>query len=200
MITVFLNKFINKNFFLEIMDPIIILKKYYDEDSYTYKVLIEHSKAVANKALEIAKRVPEFNPDLNFIYEFAMLHDIGIYLTHAPDIGCYGDKEYICHGYLGRDILLKENLEKHALACERHLGVGFSKKDIEILKFPLEKKDIFPITIEEEIVCFADKFFSKNQKNLSEQKSIEKIRKGLSTYGMDKVKKFDHWLIKFKEK
>lgn len=182
------------------MDPITILKKYYDEESYTYKVLIEHSKAVANKSLEIAKRVPELNPDLNFIYEFAMLHDIGIYLTDAPEIGCYGKKKYICHGYLGKEILLKENLEKHALACERHIGVGFSKKDIDNLRLPLPKKDIFPVTIEEEIVCFADKFFSKNENNLSKEKSIEKIRKGLSTYGKDKVKRFDYWLIKFKEK
>ena len=45
---------------------------------------------------------PELSLDKDFLYEAAMLHDIGIFLTDAAGIHCFGDKLYICHGYLER--------------------------------------------------------------------------------------------------
>src|SRR3990167_4819755 len=108
------------------MDVIKLLEKYYRPDSKTYYLLVRHSRLVANKALEVAERVKELGPDLKFIEEAAMLHDIGIFMTHAPEIECFGKKPYICHGYLGRELLEKEGFPKHALVCERHVGVGIS--------------------------------------------------------------------------
>lgn len=90
------------------MNPISIIQKYYDVNSPIYTLLVTHSESVAKKALEIAKNVPQLHPDVQFIYEAAMLHDIGIFLTDTPNLDCYGDKPYICHGYLGREILEKE--------------------------------------------------------------------------------------------
>jgi uncharacterized protein len=55
---------------------------------------------------------PEMNLDERFIQEAALLHDIGIFLTNAPKIHCFGDYPYICHGYLGAEILRKEGLDK----------------------------------------------------------------------------------------
>ena len=106
------------------MDPIQIVQRYYDLDSLAYHILLVHGRAVTRKALEVAKLVPQFNPDLTFIAESAVLHDIGIFMTKAPEIGCNGTMPYICHGYLGREVLEKEGLPKHALVCERHIGVG----------------------------------------------------------------------------
>ncbi len=179
------------------MDPIKIIQKFYKVDSKSYGYLTKHSKAVAKKALEVAKKVPNLNPDLKFIEEAAMLHDIGIFLTEAPSINCFGDKRYICHGYLGRKLLEKEGFPKHALVCERHVGVGLSIQDIERQNLPLPKRDMQPISIEEEIVCFADKFFSKSAENLSKEKSVSEVRKEQLKFGEDKVKKFDEWLEKF---
>jgi hypothetical protein len=70
---------------------------------------------VSDKALAIARMHPELNLDTRFVEEAAMLHDIGIYLCNAPEIDCHGEAEYICHGYLGADILRREGLPKHAL-------------------------------------------------------------------------------------
>jgi len=179
------------------MDPIQIIQKYYRPDSKTYKFLVEHCKAVTKKALEIAHNVPYLKPDLEFIKEAAMLHDIGIYLVNDPEIDCSGDKAYICHGFLGREILEKEGLPKHALVCERHVGVGLSIKDIEEENLPLPKRDMLPVSVEEEIICFADKFFSKNEAYLTKEKSIDYIRQGISRFGVDKVEVFDGWLEKF---
>lgn len=181
------------------MQPLKIIEKHYKPDFKAYKILVIHSALVTQKALEVAKRVPDLNPDLQFIQEAAMLHDIGIFKTNAQGIGCYGNKPYICHGYLGREILEKEGFPKHALVCERHTGVGISKEEIEKKKLPLPKRDLNPITIEEEMICFADKFYSKDQMSLTEEKSLKKIRDELSKFGNEKIEKFEQWCKKFKE-
>ena len=104
------------------MNPIELLEQYYDSNSKTYKILVEHGKQVAQKALAAAQRVPELKPDLEFINTAAMLHDIGIFLTNSPDFGCYGKHPYICHGILGGELLKKKGHPELALVCERHIN------------------------------------------------------------------------------
>ncbi|MEW6419194.1 MAG: HD domain-containing protein [Nitrospirota bacterium] len=176
------------------MDPLKIIEKYYSTESRAYYLLIHHSKMVTEKALKIARKLKHLNPDLNFIEEAAMLHDIGILFTNEPKIGCYGDKPYVCHGYLGRELLEKEGFPKHALICERHIGVGISRKDIEEKNLPLPKRDMVPVSIEEQIICYADKFFSKDSESFLKEKSIKRIREYISKFGKDKIKRFDEWV------
>jgi len=175
------------------MDPLRIIKKYYPTESKAYHILIHHSKAVTEKALKIAQNVMHLKPDLKFIEEAAMLHDIGMFLTNQQEIGCYGDKPYICHGYLGREILEKEGFTKHALVCERHIGIGISLKDIEEKNLPLPKRDMVPVSVEEQIICYADKFFSKDAGFLLKEKPLEGIREYISKLGEEKLRKFDEW-------
>ena len=141
------------------MDVIAIIEKYYKKDSDLYKILIRHSKEVMNKALEIAKKHPELNADLQFIKEAAMLHDIGIFLTNAPSIECNGIAPYVCHGYLGRELLDAQGYHRHALVCERHTGVGISLEEIKAENLPLPHRNMQPMSIEEKIICFADCFY-----------------------------------------
>ncbi len=179
------------------MDPVKIIKKYYDPDSRSYHFLIEHSRMVAKKALTIAERLRHLDPDLCFIQEAAILHDIGIFMTYEPGIGCYGDKTYICHGYLGREILEKEGFPGHSLVCERHVGVGLSRYEIEEKNLPLPKRDMLPVSIEEKIICFADKFFSKDKEFLLKEKPLARVRAGIAEFGEDKLRLFDEWLKVF---
>ena len=169
------------------MDTIGLLKKYYPSESPAFLLLERHSRMVAAKALCIAGRVSHVTPDLQFIEEAAMLHDIGILFTNDPAIGCFGDKAYLCHGYLGREILENEGLPRHALVCERHVGVGISLKDIEENNLPLPRRDMMPISIEEQIVCFADKFYSKDADFVDKEKPLETVRKGIARFGKDKL-------------
>lgn len=178
------------------MDPIEIIKKYYTPGSPLWTVLIEHSKAVTDLALEIATRHPELKADKDFISEAAMLHDIGIFLTNAPDLHCHGELPYICHGYKGREILEQEGFPVHALVCERHTGTGLSIDEIVAQQLPVPQRDMLPVTIEEEIICFADKFFSKSH-DLSKPKKLEKIRKSMAKHGLNQVKRFDAWCERF---
>ncbi|MDR3251009.1 MAG: HDIG domain-containing protein [Tannerella sp.] len=173
------------------MNPLAIIKKYYDVDSEAYKILVKHSRDVADKALSIAKTHPEMNLDAAFIDEAAMLHDIGIFLCDAPEIDCHGENAYIRHGYLGAELMRKEGYPRHALVCERHTGAGISLKMIEECDLPIPRKDFMPISPEEQIICFADKFFSKT--HLSKEKSISKIQNSLSKYGDDSVLRFNNW-------
>lgn len=56
-----------------------------------------------------------------------------------------------------------------------------------------------PQTIEEEIICFVDKFYSKDKEDLTKQKTIEQIKKWLSEFWSDKVLAFENMLEKFWE-
>ncbi len=174
------------------MNPLNIINKYYTEGSPLWVTLTEHSKAVRNKALDIVANHPELKADARFVSEACMLHDIGIYLTHAPDLHCYGSFSYICHGYLGRELLEKEGYPLHALVCERHTGTGLSMNDIQEQQLPIPLRDMLPLSIEEQIICFADKFYSKSRA-LNKPKSIDKIIQSMRKHGEYQVIQFEKW-------
>ncbi len=173
------------------MNPLNIIQKYYKPNTPIYNILISHSKLVSEKALQIADMHPEMKLDKDFIYEAAMLHDIGMFQTDAPEIYCFGDKPYICHGSIGSEILMREGYPRHALVCERHTGTGISLQEIITANYPIPLRNMIPVSLEEKIICFADKFYSKT-KGIQE-KPIEKIRKGLAKHGETSLARFDEW-------
>jgi uncharacterized protein len=182
------------------MDPIAIISEFYDPGSGAFDMLMRHGRQVADKAFDAAERVRHLNPDMEFIEQAALLHDIGIFLTHAPKLGCNGNKPYLCHGFLGREILEKKGLPRHALVCERHVGTGISADEIRRSGLPLPHRDMLPLTLEEELVCYADKFFSKSPKKNGSEKPLDKILKSLSAYGKDKAETFMAWHRTFGER
>jgi uncharacterized protein len=176
------------------MNPIDILAEYYDSRSKTFIILVAHGEQVARKALEAAKRVSHMKPDLEFIENAAMLHDIGILETDTPGLRCSGKHPYIRHGVLGREMLEKIGVSEYGLICERHVGVGISADDINRFNLPLPARDMLPVTIEEQIICYADKFFSKNGNG---KKYVDTILSNLKPYGVDKVERFQSWVEVF---
>ena len=176
------------------MNPVDIINRYYDKDSKAYAILVSHGEKVAAKALDIAGRVPHLEPDTEFIEEAALLHDIGMFLTRSPSLACHGEHPYVSHGYLGRELLEKEGLKRHALVCERHVGVGITREDILQQNLPLPDRDMQPVSIEEKIICYADKFFSKNGGIGGGEKSVDQILATLELYGRDKVARFKKWV------
>lgn len=177
------------------MNTLAIIEKYYIKDSELYNILVQHSTDVTNKALSIAANHPELNIDSKFVSEAGMLHDIGIFMTNAPSIKCFGIEPYLAHGYLGREIVEKSGYPLHALVCERHTGTGLSLEEIIENKLPLPHRDMRPMSIEEKLICFADCFFSKTC--LEEERPIEKVRQSLSKFGEASVRQFDRWCAIF---
>lgn len=177
------------------MDALSIINKYYSENNDCKDILITHSKSVADKAIQIANNHPELNLDKDFLYEAAMLHDIGIIFTNASGIYCFGESPYICHGILGAELLRKEGYPKHALVCERHTGAGITMQNIIDNNLPIPHRDMLPLSLEEQVICFADKFFSKTK--LQNEKTVEKARKSLLKFGDDGIERFDRWCREF---
>jgi uncharacterized protein len=120
-----------------------------------------------------------------------MLHDIGIFLCDSPEIDCHGTADYICHGYLGAELMRKEGFPRHALVCERHTGTGLSLEMIERQNLPVPHRDMQPQSLEEQLICFTDKFFSKSK--LNREKPVEKIQQSLARYGEECMLRFNDW-------
>jgi len=172
------------------MNPLDLINKFCTNEKQK-EILLVHSRAVADKALEIAHRHPELLADERFIEEASLLHDIGIIKVNAPAISCHGTEPYICHGSLGAEMLRSEGMERHALVCERHTGTGLTLQQIIEQGLPLPHRDMQPVSIEEQIICFADKFFSKTR--LDTEKTVEQARRSLEKFGTEGLKKFDAW-------
>ncbi len=174
-----------------------ILRRFYDPGSRLYDILWTHSRMVADKALATAEKVPELAPDLRFIEEAALLHDIGIIRTRTPRLDCHGEHPYVHHGFLGRAMLESMGLSRHALVAERHTGTGFTKEEILEKDLGLPARDMVPMSLEEEIVCYADKFFSKNHGGLTREKSLDEVLAYLSQFGEKQVQTFTSWARRF---
>lgn len=177
------------------MKPEEIIHRYCKDNSALENVLLKHSSDVAKRALGIAEKHPEFEIDKEFLYEAAMLHDIGILYVDAPAIYCYGTEPYIKHGLLGAELLRKEGLPAHARVAERHTGTGLTRVEILKQSLPLPPADYVPETLEEQIICYADKFYSKTR--LTEEKTYEAALASLCKFGEAGLTVFEEWKLRF---
>ena len=163
------------------MDYQAIIDKYYPADDELRRVLLHHSRQVADRCLQIARKHPELPVDVQFVEEAAMLHDIGIYQCDAPSIHCHGTEPYIKHGPIGGEMLRAEGFPRHARVAERHTGTGLPGYE--------------PETLEEQIVCYADKFYSKSSPD--HVRSVQETAQSLEKFGHAGVVKFLEWAKQF---
>ena len=150
-----------------------------------------HSTLVTKRAVRICDLHPELSLDRQFVIEAAMLHDIGIFKCDAPGIYCFGSEPYLIHGRIGAELLRAEGFPKHARVCERHTGAGITKEEIIKLNLPLPHEDFLPETMEEKVICYADKFYSKTHPEV--EKTIEQAERSLKRFGEDGVERFKLW-------
>ncbi len=172
-----------------------IIDKYYADNEPLRQILLTHSRSVADMALAVARKHPELNVDEDFLFEAAMLHDIGVFQTDAPGIQCFGSEPYIRHGWLGGRLLRSEGLPRHARVAERHTGTGLTREAIIRQALPLPLEDFSPETTEEQIICFADKFFSKS--HLERVRTPEQVLQSLEKFGSESVERMKGWLQRF---
>ena len=168
-----------------------IIDKYYPEDDALHRLLLKHSRQVTDRCLLIVSQHPELNADSAFLEEAAMLHDIGIRWCHAPSIFCEGTEPYIRHGLIGAELLQQEGYERHARVCERHTGTGITIEQIERQHLPLPPADYQPVSIEEIIICYADKFYSKSRPDRI--LTVDQAAQSLEKFGHEGVEKFLSW-------
>lgn len=171
-----------------------LYRKWYDSHKKALGFLKAHSRAVANFAVPIAK---ELGLDAHFVYEGALLHDIGIVKTNAPSIGCTGVDPYICHGIHGAEMVIEAGMEQYASVCTNHVGVAITKEEIQSQGLPLPAVDMIPQSDEEILIAYTDKLFSKRPEYLTTPKPIDVVLSELSKFGERPVSIFKEWHEKF---
>lgn len=138
----------------------------------------KHSIKVAEIALEIANRINKVEVNKNLIEIGALLHDIGRSKTHS-----------FKHALIGGKILKQRGLpESLVKICERHILGGLDKEDA--LEVGLPERDFLPQSLEEKIICLADKHTAGGRKVSINQR----FEKWFSKYGKTKI------LIKSRER
>lgn len=173
-----------------------ILRHFYPDDTPGRRLLLRHSAQVRDKALAILALPANaaLHLDLDLVSRGAMLHDIGIGRCHAPSIGCEGSEPYIAHGVIGAAMLRQlaeetgQDFEACARICERHTGSGITAAEVEAQGLPIPVRDYLPVTPEEQLVCLADKFFSKSAEG---ELAVADVRRSLFRFGVDAVDRFD---------
>lgn len=169
------------------MSPFELISRHYSPGTEAFRILVTHSVLVARKAITLARelleRRPELELDLGFIEEASLLHDIGIKMCDAPEFDCHGSEPYIRHGVEGRRLLMEAGLPRHALVCARHTGAGITADEVEELDLPLPRENYLPLSLEEKVICVADKFYSKKPPKLWRERKLEKIERSLGRHG-----------------
>lgn len=121
---------------------------------------------VSEKSVEIARKIMKkgYNINLTLCQVGGLLHDIGRSKTNT-----------IFHGVEGAKIL-----EKHpelAKIAKRHIGGGITSDEAEVLGLPVE--DYSPQTLEEKVVCYADKLVQGEKFTEDADDEIKKLEKKL---------------------
>lgn len=168
-----------------------IIDHYYPEDDDLRRLLLLHSRQVADRCLAVCERHPELPLDRQFLEEAAMLHDLGVRWCYAPSIFCTGTEPYLLHGLIGGRLLREAGFERHARVCERHTGAGISRQQVIDEQMPLPVADYLPETLEEQLVCYADKFFSKSRPD--RLLTAEQAAQSLERFGHEGAERFRGW-------
>lgn len=166
-----------------------IIDHYYPAGTPLRDIYIRHSRSVAQKALEIARR-KQLPLNHNEVEAAAMLHDIGIFLTDAPGIHCAGTEPYLTHGRLGADLLRRDGApEIYARVAERHTGTGLTADDLTRLNGILPNdRSYMPETLLERLICYADKYFSKSGD--MQEKTPQRVEASLAKFGEPSLARF----------
>ena len=121
------------------------------------KVSVELADALAAKGTPVVSRL---------VFAGALLHDIGRSRTQTVE-----------HGYVGAKILEDEDVDAAVVeVVRRHVGAGISTEEASSLRFP--PGDYVPRTLEQRVVCFADKMVSGDGVRPLQEEVDRYIRKG----------------------
>jgi len=140
--------------------------------------VIKHCEAVAACAVEIARKLREkgLNIDVDLVEIGALLHDVGRSRTHSVN-----------HAVVGAEIAKKAGMpEKVVNIIKRHVGGGITQEEAENLGWP---KDVYtPQTLEEKIVCYADKL-TGDAKQIPIEWTMTQLSKEHKNGAAERVKK-----------
>jgi uncharacterized protein len=109
--------------------------------------VIDHVVAVTGVALDLATKLQAkgIPIDVQLVEAGALLHDLGRSKSHNVD-----------HGLVGAQTAQKLGLPQSVVnIIKRHVGAGITPEEAKWLGWP--KDNYIPTTLEEKVVCYADK-------------------------------------------
>ncbi|MBS7647471.1 MAG: TIGR00295 family protein [Candidatus Bathyarchaeia archaeon] len=140
--------------------------------------VIKHCEAVADLAVEIAKKCLEkgVNVNLELVEMGALLHDIGRAKTHS-----------VHHAVIGAQIAKTLGLPEPIITIiKRHVGGGITAQEAKKLGWP---RDVYtPQTLEEKIVAYADKLI-EGSKRVPIEETIQKFSRELPPPAIARIKR-----------
>jgi uncharacterized protein len=142
--------------------------------------VIRHCVAVAEVAVETADKLSEKGYKINIplVEVGALLHDLGRSKTHTVD-----------HSLVGAQIAQNVGLPEPVVRIiKRHVGAGITSEEAEKLGWP--KDTYMPQTLEEKVVCYADKIIDKSRRTPIELE-IERLQKGNRFEAAERVRKLN---------
>ncbi len=160
-------------------------------------LIFTHSEIVRQIALKIADNLSQnkiaVNTDL--VESGSMLHDIGVYLCFDDELNPNASlPKYLCHGHEGYKLLKEEGCDEQVSRFAlTHTGTGITKTDISRENMPFQPRDFIPVTLEEEIVCYADKFHTK----WPSFNTFEEAKARLEKFDLSKGEIMDRFKMKF---
>jgi uncharacterized protein len=129
------------------------------------------SRLLAEKAAQRGSMVNQAAVDAA-----ALLHDIGRSQT-----------QLVGHGHVGAQILEREGVDGVVVEIvRRHVGAGISAEEAALLGFP--SGDYIPGTLEQKIVCFADKMLDGDKARPFEEEVKRFVKKGHDVHRLRKLK------------
>ncbi len=140
--------------------------------------VISHCLAVTDLALETAAKLQErgLKIDIQLVEAGAMLHDLGRVKTHTVDHAVIG-------GQIAQSIGLPDSVVR---IIKRHVGAGITSEEADWLGWP--KDTYLPTTLEEKVVCYADKLIGQS-KRTSIETEIERLQKENKPEAAERVRK-----------
>lgn len=140
--------------------------------------VVRHCVAVADLAVETANRLKDkgLKIDVNLVEAGALLHDLGRSKSHTVD-----------HALIGAEIATSLDMPELVVRIiKRHVGAGISSEEAAKLGWP---NDIYvPETLDEKVVCYADKLIDHGKK-MPIETEIRKLQKENKLEAAQRVRK-----------
>lgn len=192
------------------MTGVEALHRKYAANDRAYELVYTHCKIVADIALEAVER-NNLTIDKDLVYLACILHDIGTYVLYIPELDTFQKDGYQQHMLIGAAILESEGLPPEVVSAVRtHVLMGVSAQEIKQRNWKLPYVDFRPETEIGELLCYADRFHSKQPQFNHPERFVEHLSKdlpgqaqkfqaALEKYGRPDVeslaKTYDHPLI-----
>ena len=141
-------------------------------------IIVEHCRAVERVARIIAGELARRGAavDEKVVQAGALLHDIG--RTRIQTVR---------HGFEGAEILRREGVDDGVVeVVKRHVGAGITRE--EARKLGLPEGDYEPRTLEQKVVCFADKMIDSNKARPFAEEVKRFARKGHDVRKLEALK------------